>query len=142
MHGATSLPLLLLSLVSFLLILPQPSLGIKFSLQAFRYPPTKCIWNAAHPNTLVIVTANVGPNESQRMDIEIVDSSPQKNVYLSKRDIKGESRLAVTTHGEGEVGVCFKNHIVGGGWGRCRVLSMDGWSPWSTSVEVVVVVCR
>ncbi|KAJ3562181.1 hypothetical protein NP233_g9736 [Leucocoprinus birnbaumii] len=113
MHGATSLPLLLLSLVSFLLILPQPSLGIKFSLQAFRYPPTKCIWNAAHPNTLVIVTANVGPNESQRMDIEIVDSSPQKNVYLSKRDIKGESRLAVTTHGEGEVGVCFKNHIVG-----------------------------
>ncbi|KAF5357038.1 hypothetical protein D9756_006739 [Leucocoprinus leucothites] len=114
MHGgASSLPLLLLSLLSFLLILPQPSLGIKFSLQAFRYPPAKCIWNAAHPNTLVIVTANVGQNENQRMDIEIVDSSPQKNVYLSKKGIKGESRLAVTTHGEGEVGVCMKNHIVG-----------------------------
>ncbi|KXN91568.1 Endoplasmic reticulum vesicle protein 25 [Leucoagaricus sp. SymC.cos] len=108
-----SLLLLLLSFLSFLLILPQPTLGIKFSLQASRYPPVKCIWNAAHPNTLVIVTANVGPNENQRMDIEIVDSSPQKNVYLSKKGIKGETRLAVTTHGEGEVGVCLRNYIEG-----------------------------
>lgn len=48
------------------------------------------------------------------MDIEIVDSSPQKNVYLSKKGIKGESRLAITTHGEGEVGVCLRNYIEGG----------------------------
>jgi len=110
MYGSS--PLLLLFL-SFLFILPQPSLAIKFSLQAFRFPPAKCIWNAAHPNTLVIVTANVGLNENQRVDIEIVDSSPHRNVYLSKKDIKGESRLAITTHGEGEVGVCLKNYIVG-----------------------------
>lgn len=95
-------------------ILAQPALGIKFSLQAFRYPSSKCIWNAAHPNTLVIVTANVVSGENQRLDIEIIDSSPQKNVYLSKRGIKGETRLAVTTHGEGEVGVCLKNYIEGG----------------------------
>jgi hypothetical protein len=113
-RGASSLPFLLLSLFSFLLVIPQPALCIKFSLQAFRYPAAKCIWNAAHPNTLVIVTANVGPNENQRMDIEIVDSSPQKNVYLSKKGIQGESRLAVTAHGEGEVGVCLKNYIAGG----------------------------
>jgi len=50
------------------------------------------------------------------MDIEIVDSSSHKNVYLSKKDIRGESRLAVTTHGEGEVGVCLRNHIVGGAY--------------------------
>jgi hypothetical protein len=100
-----------------LLVFPSPTLGIKFSLQAFRYPPAKCIWNAAHSNTLVIVTANVGPNENQRMDIEIVDSSPKKNVYLSKRGIKGESRLAVTSHGEGEVGVCLRNYIEGGEFG-------------------------
>ena len=43
--------------------------------------------------------------------MEIVDSSPQKNVYLSKKDIKGETRLAVTAHAEGEVGVCFKNWL-------------------------------
>ena len=42
-----------------------------------------------------------------------MDSSPHRNVYLSKKDIKGESRLAITTHGEGEVGVCLKNYIVG-----------------------------
>lgn len=42
-----------------------------------------------------------------------MDSSPHRNVYLSKKDIKGESRLAITTHGEGEVGVCLRNYIIG-----------------------------
>ncbi len=60
---------------------------------------------------LVIVTANVGPGPDQRTDIEIVDSSPKRNVYLSKRNIKGETRLAVTTHADGEVGVCLWNHL-------------------------------
>ncbi|KAJ7837267.1 hypothetical protein B0H14DRAFT_2792374, partial [Mycena olivaceomarginata] len=36
---------------------------------------------------------------------------PEKRVYLSKRDIKGETRLAVTTYADGEVGVCFKNYL-------------------------------
>lgn len=107
-------PLFLLSLLSFFLVLPQPTLGIKFSLPALRYPSAKCIWNTAHANTLVIVTANVGPNTNQRMDIEIVDSSSSKNVYLSKRGIKGETRLAITTHEEGEVGVCLKNYVDAG----------------------------
>ncbi|KAF7344432.1 hypothetical protein MSAN_01924400 [Mycena sanguinolenta] len=96
-------------LVLFLAI--PPIYAIKFSLQPYRFPPNKCIWNSAHNNALVIVTANVGPGDNQRVDIEIIDSSPQKNVYLSKRDIKGETRLAITTHAEGEVGVCFKNHL-------------------------------
>jgi len=78
------------------------------------YPPSKCIWNAAHTNALVIVTANVGPGENQRVDVEIIDSSPQKNVYLSKRGIKAETRLAITTHAEGEVGVCFRNFLENG----------------------------
>jgi p24 family protein delta-1 len=45
------------------------------------------------------------------VDIEIVDSSAEKRVYLSKRNIKGETRLAITTHAEGDVGVCFRNHL-------------------------------
>ena len=40
-----------------------------------------------------------------------MDSSPQKNVYLSKKGIKAETRLAITTHAEGEVGVCFRNFM-------------------------------
>ena len=89
--------------------------GVKFHLPAFRYPPQKCIWNQVHNGALVIVTANVGPGQNQRVDIEIVDSSPNKNVYLSKRGIKAETRLAVTSHAEGEIGVCFKNHLEGKG---------------------------
>ncbi|KAJ7512891.1 emp24/gp25L/p24 family/GOLD-domain-containing protein [Mycena galericulata] len=106
-------PVLLRPLATLLLLslLLTPIHAIKFSLQAYRFPPTKCVWNSAHNGALVIVTANVGPGENQRVDIEIVDSSPQKNVYLSKRDIKAETRLAVTAHADGEVGVCFKNHL-------------------------------
>jgi hypothetical protein len=62
-------------------------------------------------NALVIVTANVSPGPGQRIDIEIVDSSPQKNVYLHKKNINSETRLAITSHAEGEVGVCFRNHL-------------------------------
>jgi len=62
-------------------------------------------------HALVIVTANVGPGPNQRIDIEIIDSTPQRNVYLSKKDINGETRLAVTAHAEEEVGVCFKNYL-------------------------------
>ncbi|EKM77422.1 hypothetical protein AGABI1DRAFT_115326 [Agaricus bisporus var. burnettii JB137-S8] len=104
---------LLFALFSLVALVPQQALGIKFSLPAYRYPSSKCIWNAAHPDTLVIVTANVVIGQNQRVDIEIVDSSPQKNVYLSKRGIKAETRLAITTHGEGEVGVCLKNYLEG-----------------------------
>jgi p24 family protein delta-1 len=103
-------PAILFSLL-YLLLLAAPSLAIKFRLEAERFPLPRCIWNTAHENALVIVTANVAPGEDQRVDIEIIDSSPKKNVYLHKRGIKGETRLAVTTHADGEMGVCFKNFL-------------------------------
>jgi len=79
-------------------------------------------------NALVIVTANVGPGTNQRVDIEIIDSSPQKNVYLNKKDIKGETRLAVTSHADGEVGVCFKNYLdneINDTIQRSRIVDLD-----------------
>jgi hypothetical protein len=106
-----SLPLLLLLVT---LLSPLSTYAIKFTLPAQRYPQSKCIWNTAHTNTLVIVTANVASGPNQRVDVEIVDSGPKHNIYLAKKGIKGEARLAITTHSEGEVGVCFKNHIEGG----------------------------
>ena len=115
------LALLLLSALLTLLLLAPQTHAIKFALQAYRYPPAKCIWNSAHPNALVIVTANVGPGPGQRVDVEIVDSSPQKNVYLHKKGINGETRLAVTAHAEGEVGVCFRNYL---DHGACAVLGL------------------
>ena len=106
--------LMRLPLLFILLSILRLVSAIKFSLPAYQYPPTKCIWNTAHTNSLVIVTANVGPGENQRVDVSILDSSENRNVYLSKRGINGETRLAITTHADGEVGVCFKNHIEGG----------------------------
>lgn len=136
-----SLVLSLTTLLTTLLLLSPSTHAIKFVLPPARFPAPKCVWNAAHINALVIVTAHVaGPgtdsvsqSESvsgsgagtgtgtaaekgggvwrgmQRVDVEIVDSTPQRNVLLSKRDIRGETRLAVTAHAEGDVGVCFKN---------------------------------
>ncbi|EIN08309.1 hypothetical protein PUNSTDRAFT_68398 [Punctularia strigosozonata HHB-11173 SS5] len=101
----------LASLFLALSLTALPAHAIKFSLAGYRYPPAKCIWNAAHENALVIVTANVGEGAGQRVDVEIIDSSPKKNVYLSKKNIKGETRLAVTTHADGEVGVCLRNWL-------------------------------
>jgi len=102
----------LLTLLAVLFLAhPIPTNAVKFALHAHRYPPSKCIWNAAHMNALVIVTANVAPGLKQRVDIEIIDSSPQRNVYLNKKNINGETRLAITAHSDGEVGVCFKNHL-------------------------------
>ncbi|KAG7095446.1 hypothetical protein E1B28_006192 [Marasmius oreades] len=95
-------------------LLVGQSSAIKFLLQSSRYPAPKCIWNPVHNNALVIVTANVGPGDNQQVDIEIVDSTEQKNVYLSKRNVSGETRLAVTSHAEGEIGVCFKNTVKSG----------------------------
>ncbi|KAI0701057.1 emp24/gp25L/p24 family/GOLD-domain-containing protein [Cytidiella melzeri] len=119
-------------LLTTLLLLLTPVYAIKFEIQAHRYPPSKCIWNTAHLGALVIVTANVGPGEGQRLDIEIVDSGPEKNVYLSKRNIKGESRFAITAHSEeGDVGVCFKNYLDIGEWTahggkpKTRVIDLD-----------------
>lgn len=99
-----------LSFLLFVLLAPLVS-AIKLALPPARVPAPKCIWNAVHTHALVIVTANVSPGPSQRVDIEIIDSTPQRNVYLSKRDVKGETRLAVTAHAEGEVGVCLKNWL-------------------------------
>ena len=99
------------SLLLFLLSLVFPSYAVKFNLPAYRWPKKKCLWNPVHDNTLVIVTANISPGPNQRTDVEIIDSSPQQNVYLRKKGIKAETRLAVTTHSDGEVGVCFYNFL-------------------------------
>lgn len=102
-----SLPLL------SLLLAPSPAVAIKFAIPASKDPIQKCIWNAAHDGALVVITANVGPGENQRVDIEVVDRSEHQHMYLSKRGIRPETRLAITAHGEGDVGICFKNSLEG-----------------------------
>ena len=55
-----------------------------------------CQWNVPDPFTLIIITTNVSPGPSQCIDIDIIDSTPQRSVYLSKKDINAETRFAVT----------------------------------------------
>ncbi|KAG8687127.1 vesicle coat component, partial [Ceratobasidium sp. 395] len=100
-------------LFSCLLLAPSPATAIKFAIPASKNPVRKCIWNAAHDGALVVITANLGPGESQRVDIEVVDRSEHQHMYLHKKGIKSETRLAITAHGEGDVGICFTNNLEG-----------------------------
>lgn len=124
--SASLFPLLLVFAVT-LLSCVTPSQAIKFELPAHSYPFSKCIWNTAHKNALIIVTANVGPGSGQRVDIEVRDRDIEGsagNIYLSKKNIKGETRLAVTAHSEGDVGVCFKNTLDDCTW-SCSLVSIS-----------------
>lgn len=47
------------------------------------------------------------------MDIDVVDRSEHQHMYLSKKDLRTETRVAITAHGEGDVGICFKNTLTG-----------------------------
>lgn len=63
-------------------------------------------------DTLVVISVSApleGP--MQRVDMEIVDGSGSRNIYQSKKGIKGETRMAITTHADADLGVCFKNYL-------------------------------
>ncbi|TYJ54059.1 endoplasmic reticulum vesicle protein 25 [Cryptococcus floricola] len=103
--------------------------ALKFDITADKDPKpkwSKSIWNFAASHSLVIVTANVPSEPDQRVDIEILDGSTHGNVYLNKKDIKGESRLAVTTHENADVGICLRNYWTGAGNPRAvRTVELD-----------------
>jgi len=109
---STSLLLLLLSLASY-------TSAIKFDLEASSSPHIKCVWNYALSDTLVVITINtLIPNGStstdendQRVDVEIVDGSKHNNIYLSKKNIRQETRMAINTHSHADLGVCLKNTL-------------------------------
>lgn len=92
----------------------------------------------------MIVTANVAPAANMRVDIDILDGSERGNIYLSKKvcpracvlgpwphsnalqDIKGETRLAITTHESADVGVCLTNQLIGDTHGPAmRTVDLD-----------------
>lgn len=76
-------------------------------------PPPKCVWNYAMADTLVVITANVqgSKDNKQQVDMTVLDGSSHQNVYQTKRDMKGETRMAITTHADADLGVCFTNTL-------------------------------
>ncbi|KAK0558758.1 vesicle coat component [Tilletia horrida] len=116
----------LLLVVLLAALLPSSANAIKFELPAHHSSHQKCIWNYALSDTLVVVTINAVPSSSpdalsttapadsdpmMQLDIEIVDGSHHNNVYLSKKGIRGETRMAINTHSHADLGVCLKNTL-------------------------------
>jgi hypothetical protein len=50
-------------------------------------------------------------SSDQIVDLEIIDGSHAGSKYLTKKDIKGETRMAITTHESADVGVCITNRL-------------------------------
>lgn len=119
-HLPTSISAFWLTCISItFLLFSTTTNAIKFDLEASSSPHIKCIWNYALSDTLVVITINtVIPNGStskdendQRVDVEIVDGSKHNNIYLSKKNIRQETRMAINTHSHADLGVCLKNTL-------------------------------
>ncbi|GAA5851113.1 hypothetical protein JCM8547_004136 [Rhodosporidiobolus lusitaniae] len=97
------------SLLALLPLLPLAS-AVKFSLPASHNPSQKCLWNYAMSDTLVVISVSAPlAGTLQRLDMEVVDGSASRNTYQSKKGLKGETRMAITTHADADLGVCFRN---------------------------------
>ncbi|POV98403.1 hypothetical protein PSHT_14029 [Puccinia striiformis] len=104
----------LFSLPTFVLavaLLSNTIRSIKFDLLASHSPTPKCIWYYAMTDTLVVISTNIEHGENQKVDLEVIDGSTHRNVYQSKKDLQGETRIAITTHNDADLGVCFTNHL-------------------------------
>ncbi|WAQ82623.1 hypothetical protein PtA15_2A940 [Puccinia triticina] len=85
--------------------------SIKFDLHASHSPAPQCIWYYAMTDTLVVISTNIENGDNQKVDLEVIDGSTHKNVYQSKKDLQGETRIAITTHNDADLGVCFTNRL-------------------------------
>ncbi|EFP76965.1 vesicle coat component [Puccinia graminis f. sp. tritici] len=102
-----SLPTLVLAIG----LLSNTIMSIKFDLHASHSPTPHCIWYYAMTDTLVVISTNIENGENQKVDLEVIDGSTHKNVYQSKKDLQGETRIAITTHNDADLGVCFTNRL-------------------------------
>lgn len=97
-------------LLPLLCLLPLGVSAVKFSLPASHNPTQKCLWNYAMSDTLVVISVSAPlAGTLQRLDMEVVDGSASRNTYQAKKGLKGETRMAITTHADADLGVCFKN---------------------------------
>ncbi|WFD30472.1 vesicle coat component [Malassezia sp. CBS 17886] len=101
-------------LLGVALVLSSSTHAIKFTLESSRSPAPFCIWNYALANTLAVVSINVVPRHAnevqyQSIDVKVIDRT-HHNVYLNKRNLHDETRLAISTHHDADLGVCIMNH--------------------------------
>ncbi|WFD26637.1 vesicle coat component [Malassezia nana] len=88
--------------------------AIKFEIESSRSPKPLCIWNYALADTLAIISINVVPRDErtasdQSINVKVVDRT-HHNIYLNKMNLSGETRLAINTHHDADLGVCIVNH--------------------------------
>lgn len=73
--------------------------------------------------------------------MEIVDGSNHRNIYQSKRNVQGETRMAITTHADADLGVCFTNTLDKGKFSISTRGSqgLNGTLIWSDSLKLLGV---
>ncbi|WFD34642.1 vesicle coat component [Malassezia cuniculi] len=103
----------IVALVALIALLCTPVNAIKFQLQAQKHPEPLCIWNYALQDTLAIISINVVPTDpgkatQQKVAARVIDRT-YHNVYLNKPNLLGETRLAISTHHNSDLGVCVTN---------------------------------
>lgn len=96
-----------------LLVLCATVHAIKFELESSRHPKPLCIWNYALADTLAIISINVVPRDErtaadQSINVKVIDRT-HHNIYLNKMNLVGETRLAINTHHDADLGVCILN---------------------------------
>ncbi|KAK4700380.1 hypothetical protein P7C70_g5869, partial [Phenoliferia sp. Uapishka_3] len=107
------------------------SSAVKFDIVAAHSPVQKCLWNYAMSDTLVVISVSSPlAGTLQRLDMEIIDGSGSRNVYQAKKGLKGETRMAITTHADADLGVCFQNKLDGSvpehlAWQHVRSVDLD-----------------
>ena len=100
------------ALVLLPLLLSALTNAVKFDIVASHTPVQKCLWNYAMSDTLVVISVSSPiAGALQRLDMEIIDGSGSRNTYQAKKGLKGETRMAITTHADADLGVCFKNQL-------------------------------
>ncbi|KAI8065945.1 emp24/gp25L/p24 family/GOLD-domain-containing protein [Gongronella butleri] len=71
----------------------------------------RCFAQYVPKDTKVLVTVNVGEGYNQRVDFEIFETGEHPNVFAKKKDIKNELVNAFDTLQDGDVNICFFNHL-------------------------------
>ncbi|PKI84828.1 vesicle coat component [Malassezia vespertilionis] len=87
--------------------------AIKFEIESSKHPTPFCLWNYALQDTLAIVSISVVPRDvrtadDQSIEVMVVDKV-HHNVYLHKKGLQDETRLAINTHHDADLGVCISN---------------------------------
>ncbi|KKA28536.1 hypothetical protein TD95_002243 [Thielaviopsis punctulata] len=98
-----------------LLALSSSASALKFELVAAHsnHVKERCIRNFVGREQLVVVTAIVGGNKGDGMQVNMHIRDEVGNEYGRPKDVAGEQRVVFTSHADAAIDVCFSNKFTG-----------------------------